>query len=363
MIITEHFFCSLLVIANENAWIDCSAAPLARTRRTITTEAGKVQGQANFSVKEIPIPRLPIDPDTPLWRVVVPDVLHADMRIGEKLMKESLKASAAYTGDPMATEFQNLIRALNVPFNAYPSKVSQGTLEVSSMNGDEWEKCLASSGLAIRNSSGIFDEGMKTKIADIFEEYSSIMSLVKYGKPSDAEEVSRRTRVWGLTYAALGFKFTPYLHLFTVHFAMSVKVFGGLGKLSGQWVEKRNSHVKRNHLQKTNHHNAKQSLLVELRMEHQEAEEQYKSSVLSQTKKRKATVLHPWQGVGVRELHKRRRQEEEEEREAVNVEQRSELQDLQPNQLREIIHARTGQRTRKQNHQSLLNIIHAMEIE
>ena len=278
-------------------------------------------------------------------------------------MKEFLKASALHTGDPTAAEFQNLVRNLNVPFNAYQSKVSPGTLEVSSMSAGQWTKCLSTVGPAIRSSTGLFDESKKSIIASLFEEYSAIRTFVGKCKPTDAEEVARRTRNWGLQYASLGLKFTPYLHTFTVHFAKSVEVFGGLDKLSGEWVEKRNANIKHTFHHKTNHQNCKKTLLAELRIEHQEAEEQYKKFCLEKTKKRKASVLHPWQGVGVRELYKRRRLEEEEEREAVNTAQKSPYQDLPPNQLRDIIHSRTGQRTRKQTPQSLLNIISAIELE
>ena len=109
--------------ADEDAWRKWNAAPFARTRASIASEAGKIVGSPGFSVKRPPLASLPEDKDQPLITAVPIDKLHAEMRIGERLVEGSIQITAEYTGDKLAKGFEELVRKTGVQFTTFEKLV------------------------------------------------------------------------------------------------------------------------------------------------------------------------------------------------------------------------------------------------
>ena len=162
-----------------------------------------------------------------------------------------------------------LIRGINVPFTTYKSPKT-GKTEHGSLTGVAWKHLFRGIGPALRSSDGVLQEGKKVKFAELFEGFSNILEFVAACAPSDANAVADMTRDWARRYTKMKFSVTPYVHMVATHFPMSVKLFGGLNKLNGEWVEAANDSIKRLHLQRTARKCPKQTLMMQRRNEHHE---------------------------------------------------------------------------------------------
>ena len=122
---TFNTFCdhNLSGAADPDAWRKWNAAPLARTRDSITMEAGKIVGTPGYSVKRPPIATLPVRNDQPLIEAVPIDKLHAEMRLGERLIEGSIQICAQYTGDKLAKRFEEVVRTTKVHFTTFETIV------------------------------------------------------------------------------------------------------------------------------------------------------------------------------------------------------------------------------------------------
>ena len=229
-----------------------NSAPNARTRKSIRDEAGKVVGQASYSVKHEPIATVPADCEKPLGSGVVADVMHARMRVGDQLVKGSIGISSDFTGDKLAKGFEGLVRSLGVRFTTYEATIhGKISVESSSLTGVNWRKLFAGIGPAIRNSSGVFPEEMKGRLAALYEDFHELLSIMGKCERKDAEEAARKACVWAQAFVGMGWKPTPYVHIITTHFPHTIKLFGGLDRFSGEWVEAANDQIKKTHMQKT----------------------------------------------------------------------------------------------------------------
>ena len=108
---------ALTGIADEEAWLKCNVAPVVRTIGSIKEEAGKLVGKPGYSVKRPPIASLPADDNRPIGEAAPVDKLHAEMRVGDKLVLGSIDISAKFTKDPLAKGFEQLVRSLGVRFS------------------------------------------------------------------------------------------------------------------------------------------------------------------------------------------------------------------------------------------------------
>ena len=146
--------------------------------------------------------------------------------------------------------------------------------------------------------------------------------------------------------------------MITTHLPHSISLFGGSDKHNGEWVEAQNDEVKKTHLQKTDHRSPKQTLQTQLRLEWQEAETKLEEHAAG-GKKRRAPC--PGNAEGMKEIQKKRRVEEEEERVAATTALQSPYAALSAKELQGLIFAKTGKKTRKQNVQCLLDILHQFD--
>ena len=198
------------------------------------------------------------------------------------------------------------------------------------------------------------------KFAGLFEEFSALLELVSNCSRSDAEEVARKAQEWGKLFKEMKFSITPYVHIIVTHLPMSVKLFGNVNKLSGKLVEAANDSVKRTHLQRTSHKFPKQTLQAELRLQLQETiarEEEAKSS-----RKRKAPTPNPEISKRQKAAERQRREKEAEERAAATAAQTSPYAELSSKELRDLIFSKTGKKTRKQNHEALMDALTTIEL-
>ena len=207
----------------------------------------------------------------------------------------------------------------------------------------------------------MFPEDQKEKLASLFEEFHDLLSFAGTCQRNDAEEVARRANHWIRSYISMGCRVTPYAHLFVTHLPYSVKLFGGVSRLSGELVEAANDSVKKTHLRKTNHRSPKLTLQTQLRVELQEAQGKLEAHRNPVVRKRKQMAQHPWQGQGIKEREKRQRLQEEEERATVTAAQQPSYSNLSAKELRDMIHARSGEKTRKQNRIPLLDILNRID--
>ena len=231
------------------------------------------------------------------------------------------------------------------------------------MTGVMWRKLLGRIGPAIRNSTGVFPDELKHRVASLYEDFKDLLEFAGKCTSAASEEVARQANCWVRSYLDMGalgftgFRMTPYVHMISTHLAHSVKLFGGFDKLSGELVENNNDSVKKTHMQKTDHRSPKMTLQTQLRIELQEATAKLDAHENPVPRKRKQTAQHPWQGEGIKEREKRKRLEEEAERSAVNAAQQSPYSALTAEELKDLIFARTGRKTRKQNPQCLIDIL------
>ena len=316
----------------------CNAAPTARTRGSILREAGKTVGKPNFSVKRPPLATLPADMNEPIINAVPPDVLHGRMRVGDKLIEGSIDLCAKYTGDEEAKGFEALVQSLGLRFATFKTLVNgKMCVQYTSFTGVKWRKLIAGMGPVIRDSTGVFPDDVKGKLASLYEDFHDLLLFAGKCNTSDAQEVARKANVWAQAYASMGWSVTPYIHLIVTHLPHSVKLFGGLDKLSGETVEAANDAIKRTHMRKTDHRSPKLTLQTQLRIELQEMESRLEAHQNPVVQKRKQSAQHPWFGEGIKERVKMRRLQEEEERAAATAAVQSPYADLSVVQLRELI--------------------------
>ena len=352
-------FSFLPAIHDPNAWRKYSVGPEARTRGSIIGEMGKIgTGRPGKSVKHIPIATLPVKKTDPLITSIPQDALHMRMRLADRLTKEAVAKSAKHTGDKLAKSFQNLARKTQVPFATYEAPV-HGKIEVkhSSMTGKNWKRFLSKIGQEIRSSSGVFSDDDREKFAFLFEELHLILTFAGKCQRSDAAAVAMRTRKWIAVFVAMGMKVTPYAHLFHLHLPMSIELYGGIDRFSGELVEACNDDIKRTHLRRTDRKNPCLTLQTQLRIDLQARKAEIRRLTTPDTRKRKAGQQHPWQAFGVREYQQQQRQRENAERHQATLAQMGPLDALSVAELRDLIHAKTGKRTRKQNRENLIAML------
>ena len=123
-------------------------------------------------------------------------------------------------------------------------------------------------GLALRNSTGIVAEEEKEKLASLFDGLNDVLNFAASCSSTDADEFARRSTAWAILYMDMGCTVTPYLHILKFHFPMTIALFGSLGLLNGELVEKANDEMKRSHLRKTDRKHPKQTLQIQLRIEY-----------------------------------------------------------------------------------------------
>ena len=334
-------------------------APNVRSRKSIQDEAGKVKGQAAYSVKHEPIATIPANCEEPLGSGVVADVMHARMRVGDQLVKGSIGISSNFTGDKLAKGFEGLVRSLGVRFTTYEATIhGKVSVESSSLTGVNWRKLFAGIGPAIRNSSGVFPEEMKGRLAALYEDFHELLSIMGKCERKEAAVAARKACVWAQAFVGMGWRPTPYIHIITTHFPHTIKLFGGLDRFSGEWVEAANDQIKKTHMQKTNRRSPKLTLQTQLRLEFQEAEAKVEAMQNPTARKRK---LNDDRAESAKQREKKKRMEEETERVAATRSAQSPYVDLSVRELREVIYLKTGERTRKQNPESLRAILHRID--
>ena len=196
------------------------------------------------------------------------------------------------------------------------------------------------------------------KFAQLYEDFDAALSFAGTCNPEDADEVARRTRAWVKLFLELGLQMAPYVHDFHLHLPMSVKLFGGQDRLSGELVEKKNDSLKRTHLQKTNRKDPQMTLRTQLRIEWHERAKQLKE--FEEGKKRKSRTQHPSVAEGNRQREKERRGREDTERRQFSDDQ-SPYSELSILQLKELIQTKTGKRTQKRTREALLDILRSVE--
>ena len=279
--------------------------------------------------------------------------------MSERVSNQVALVSSAHTKEKLSVTFQNLARSTGVPFSIY-EKSHRGKTQVKlgSMTGRNWRLFISSIGPKLRESTGVLPENVKMKYAQLYEDLDATLSFAGTCNPEDADEVASRTRAWVKLFLELGLQMAPYIHDFHVHLPMSVKLFGGQDRLSGELVEKRNDCLKRTHLRKTNRKDPQMTLRTQLRIEHHERERQRKE--FEAGKKRKARTQHPSVGEGNRQREKERREKEDGERRQFTEEQSPYLQ-LSIPELKELIRTKTGKRTQKRTREALLDILRSCD--
>ena len=332
--------------------------PLARSRKMIAAEAGRLVGKAGFSVKNIPIPRVPVDPYQELIFGIPPDVLHAGMRVPERVMKHLVEASREHTGDKYAVGLQDLVRGIKIPFKIYEASV-RGQVQIcfSSLTGRNWKLLLQRIGPALKLSTDILPTLVRDKFASLFQGLHELLSFAAHCTTEDAPEVSRMSINWVQEYVKMGFTVTPYIHILGVHLAFSVSVYGGLAKMSGEWVENANDSLKRTHLKRTDRRHPRQTLRTQLRIEYHEAQARLDAKNAKIERKRKATVQHPWQGFGLKARNEQDQMNDRNAREEATRSQKSPLEELSIKELQNLIHEKTGKRTRKKTKETLIVVL------
>ena len=228
-------------------------------------------------MKHPPIATLPVNPEAPLIEGIAQDLLHMCNRISERVSKKTIAVSAAYTGQKLSDKFQDLARSTGVPFLIYEASF-RGKLEVkfSSLTGRNWRRLINQIGPKIRESTGVLPENVKMQFAELYESFDAILTFAGKCAPEDADELARQTRAWTKLFLKLGLEMAPYVHDFHIHLPMSVKLFGGQDRLSGELVEKKNDCLKKTHLRKTNRKDPQMTLRTQLRIEHHERKRQLK---------------------------------------------------------------------------------------
>lgn len=218
---------------------------------------------------------------TPLIDSVVPDMLHLRLGLARILLRNSILSCADFTNDPLAKRLEALCRSVGVRLTTYYSKRPGQPVAFSPLTGAEIRKALSVLGPVFLESVGVFPEPHKIALGNMWMQTSHDLEFVNNCKKEDAPEAAVRGRSWTIQFLQcdqIGLKgfsrrnITPYAHWFGVHLARIIQLFGGLGKYSGEALEKKNDLVKKTLLRQTNHRDILETLKVEKRRE--EAEHQ-----------------------------------------------------------------------------------------
>ena len=321
-------------------------------------EAGKLTGSPDFSVKSPPLFPLPVKPEVPIIHSLCEDLLHMRMRMSDNLTAKAIDKSGDYCEDRLAVSFQGVARKTGVPFSIYEHNVhGKNQIAFSSLTGRNWRVFLSKIGGQIRASTGVFNDVDKERIAWLYEELDSILNFAGKCQRTDAEEVFNRANAWMSVYVSMNFKPTPYTHLFHLHLWKSVELYGPQDRFSGELVELANDSMKQTHHRRTDKRNPKLTLQTQLRIEMQVRNGELDQQARARLRKRKAGPLHPWQGEGVRNYLQEKRLREEREREAVTLQEKGCYDRMSIEQLKSLIHQRTGKKTRKKNKDALKAIL------
>ena len=330
----------------------------ARSRGSILGEAGKITGQPNFSVKYPPLFSLPTNRNEPIINSLAQDLLHMCMRISENLTIKAIQKSTEFTAQKLAPGFEAVARRTGVPFRIYEHDVhGQTKVAFSSQTGRNWKVYLSKIGTEIRQSTGVFSAEDRDKFASLFEMFHATMNFAGKCRREDAEQVAKMTREWMLLYVGMGYKPTPCMHNFHVHLAKSVELHGPQDRFSGEGVELANDSLKQTHYRRTDRRNPRLTLQTQLRIEEQQRNAEIVRLAERSRRKRKAGPLHPWQGEGVRQYQQEKRLREDKEREEVTRSQLSPYDVLPIDELKKLIHERSGEKTRKRSRNALKAIL------
>ena len=289
--------------SNPNAWREWNQAPLCRTRGSIARERGRLRGKPQFSVKNHPISTLPAGWDDPIINSVPEDILHLRVRVGEKLMTNCVSASADHTKNKLVPGLQSLIRSAGVPFKVSETLV-HGTNRVvfNTLTGRHWRMLLPQLPSLIRTSTDVFADSHKEPIANLVEQFVSILTLAANCPKSEAEKLAGETSAFlnaFLDLGRLGLKgfssndVTPYVHWMHAHLPYTVSLFGGISKFSGELLEAQNDEIKKTHARRSHCKDPKLTLLMEKRRELQLMEHEIEEKNKIQ-RRRKEGPQHPW---------------------------------------------------------------------
>ena len=330
----------------------------ARTRGSILQEAGKISGQPGYSVKHPPLFTLPTDLHEPIINNLAQDLLHMRMRISENLTTKAILKSSEFTGQKLAPGFEAIARKTGVPFRIYEHNVhGQTKVAFSSLTGRNWTVFLSKIANEIRQSSEVLSPEDREKFASLFDIFRATLNFAGKCRREDATEVAKKAREWMLLYVGMGYKPTPYMHDFHLHLAKSVELHGAQDRFSGEGVELANNSLKQTHHRRTDRRNPRLTLQTQLRIELQIRNAEIVRLAENERRKRKAGPLHPWQGIGVKQRQQEKRLREDKEREEVTQSQQSSYDLLSIEELKDMIHQRSGEKTRKRSRESLKAIL------
>ena len=287
----------------EDAWMSWNESPRSQTRLSIIQERGRLSGKALYSVKNLPISKIPVDSQRSIVTAVPTDTLHLTARGGEKHVKGLAFAAAVHEKNKLAPRFQQLIRNAGIPFRISETLVhGKNQIVFSSLTGRRWRQLLTALPALIRQSEDVFDREHKEILAEVIERFNDALKFASYCQKTDAPRLAMKTNNWMKVFLKLGDlglkgfgrrEVTPYCHVLNVHVPYMVSIFGGLSKFSGELVENQNDQVKKTHLKRTHHKDPHKTLLMEKRREAQlmakELEDLRKAPRVTKQK-----ALHPW---------------------------------------------------------------------
>ena len=235
------------------------------------------RGKSTTSVKNFPIPTLPIEWDAPLIQAVAADLMHLETRIGERIVDKLQNASSSFTKDKYTPLFVELIRSTNTPFKVAEVLVhGKPKIVFNSLTCRQWRNLLPKLGPVIRNSTGVFAPHHQGPLADLVEKLVVVLDLARDGEKEDAEKLAVESTQWVrmfLDLKELGLKgfatsdMTPYMHWMQVHLPFLKQLFGPLGRLNGELLEGANADVKLTHMRRSHCKDPKQTLQMEKRRE------------------------------------------------------------------------------------------------
>ena len=292
-------------ITIPEAWKSWNAPPIARTRNSIQQQRGRLRGKAEFSVKNHPVAKLPVNWNAPISHSVPVDILHLRSRIGEKKLKNLAAAAAVHEDNKFAPRFQELIRSAGIPFKISETLVhGKNQIVFSSLTGRRWRQLLPKLPQLIRDSHDVFNPDHKEPLAQIMEQFQECLRIAGTCQKEDADLLATKTDAWLKSFLQLGNKglkgfaskdITPYCHWLHVHVPYTISLFGGLNKLSGELLEKQNDQIKLTHQRRTHCKDPKMTLQMEKRRELQQMIHE-KEQMNKQPRVRRQGPLHPWYG-------------------------------------------------------------------
>ena len=74
---------------------------------------------------------------------MVTEVMHTQMRVGDQLVKGSIRISADFTGDKLAIGFEGLVRSIGLQFTTYEATIhGKVSVESSSLMAGNLHACF-----------------------------------------------------------------------------------------------------------------------------------------------------------------------------------------------------------------------------